>query len=287
MLTVSFKQVLDGVFRAAGLVPDDVGDEIRLAVIQAIGDRYKFAFEYYPWPVFARCEQRFFRPTWDQATTFAAGAEVYFAAAEAYYTANSAPNNPAAGESPATHPAKWTVLTDLHRYVAYEQTGEAAIAAVVGAWNADPRTDVGAIELRWKNTGDGITFAPDVGVPGVWLEFRPRPANFAASLYSATANYAAGAAVYFGDLGEVYVARSATTAGQTPNTHASKWELQEFPDFLELAVKAGALSDYYLGDERPNAAGRQDARFIELLDEQVWQLTKLQGQTGRARFSPR
>lgn len=287
MLTVPFKRVLDGVFKLAGVIPADVSDEINLAVIQAIADRYKFAHSYYPFPVLSRLEQRFFRAAWDAGTTYAAGAEIYSADEDAYYSANEAPDTPAAGESPTTNPEKWTELTEFHRYVAYEQTGETAIDAVTGAWDEDPRAMRSALELRWKNSYEGLTFAPDYAGTSVWLEFRPRPAKFAAEIYSATATYAAGDVVYFPEIGDVYECVTATSAAETPLTHSAKWTLQEMPDFLELAVKAGALADYLTGDERPNAAARWDAKFIELLDEQVWQLTKLQGQTGRARYSPR
>jgi hypothetical protein len=77
-----------------------------------------------------------------------------------------------------------------------------------------------------------------------------------------------------------------TTAGQTPTTHAAKWTLVEFPEFLARAVKVGAYADWLEAEERPQAAGIQESKFIDLLEEQVWQLTKLQGQTGRPNVQP-
>lgn len=283
MLTVTFKSIINGVFHLAGLDPADASDNDLRAVIEAIADRYKTAHEFYKWPVFMDTEERWFRPVWSASSTYAEDDEIYFADADAYYVCTSPAS---AGESPTTAAAKWALLQDFRRIVDYEQAGETAIAAVLGAWDRDPQADAGAQALRYSLRNRGVQFSPDHEETSVWVEFRARAADFAAELYDAAKPYAAGSRVYFPDLGDVYRALEATAAGQTPGTHAAKWARVEFPEFLARAVKAGALSDWLTSDERPNAAAKWDGKFIELLDEQVWQLTKLQGQTGQPDVSP-
>lgn len=283
MLTVPFSSVLNGVFHHAGLDPSDASDPDKLAVIQYIADRFKTGQEYYKWPVYCTVEQRFFRDAWSASTVYSSGAEVYFAAEDAYYTANQATS---AGQSPDTHPAKWTALTDFNHQVDYVQTGKTAIAAVTGAWDEDPRSDRRALELERKVRQQGIGFSPDIEVSSVWLEFRPRATDFAAVIYDATAAYAVGAVVYFPLIGDVYTCATVTAAGQTPATHPAKWTIAQFPEFLARAVKVGAYADWLEAEDRPQAAGIQENKFIDLLEEQVWQLTKLQGQTGRPTVSP-
>lgn len=283
MLTVSFKSVINGVFHLDGLDPDDASDADKRAVIEHIADRYKTAAEYYKWPVLMAIEQRFFRPVWAEASTYAEGDEVYYTPTDAYYTCLAATS---AGEDPEDTPAKWEALTDFHKYVDFEQAGETPIAAVTAAWDVDPRSDSTALQMQGKIRPQGISFNPGITDTSVWLEYRSRPADFAAELYDETAAYAVGDIVYHETEGNVYTCAVATTAGQTPTTTPASWTLVEFPEFLARAVKAGALSDWYTSDEKPQTAERWDAKFIELLEEQVWQLTKLQGQTGQPTVNP-
>ena len=184
------------------------------------------------------------------------------------------------GPGPDDEPDYWEEISAFNHQVDYEQDGETAIGAVFAAWDKDPRVYADAQQLRYKLRRDGISFAPGIEVTSVWLEFRPRARDFAAEIYDAAAAYAVGDLIYYTD-GEVWKCLVATTAAQTPESHAAKWELVEFPEFLARAVKAGALADWLSGDEKPDNADKWEGQFTDRLEAQVWQITKLQGQTGR------
>ena len=283
MLTVTAKSIIDSVFKRSGLDPDDATPADVEALLDYVADRYKAAREYYKWPQFMDTQERLFRPAWDAGETYAEDEEVYFEDDDTYYTCLAATS---AGQSPETNPEKWEELTEFRRIVDWEQDGEDAFEVCTGAWDRDPQSDAEALPLPYSVRNDGIQFGPEVDVTSVWLEIRIRPRKLTATIYDEAEAYADGDGVYFPELdGNVYVANQATTAGQTPGTHASKWDLVPIADFLELAVKAGAQADWLTSDERPRAGVVWDEKFENLLEEQVWQLTKLQGQTGAPNVS--
>lgn len=289
MRTVTFKSVLRGALAREGggnLRTVDASDPTVAQVIEFIADRFRTAWEHYVWPEIFETEERYFRAEWEAGETYAADDEIRFEDSEgtvAYYTPVSA-DLPAAGESPEDEPDKWEELTTFRRFVAFAQEGETEFEACVGAWDRDPEADPEALKLTYRVTRDGILIEPgQCEVASVWLKIRRKCPDFAADVYSALATYAAGDLVYFDDEGDVYRALEATSAGQTPTTNPAKWAIVEFPMIFARAVKAGALADWQRSDGEGSAVKTRDSedRFNELLDEQVWQLTKLQGQTGR------
>lgn len=244
MEMVRFKWVIEGVLRQAGIDPDDASDADILTIIEAIGNRFRAAKEYYRWPVYMTISQRNF------------------------IDAN----------------------TKLIPYETADNT-LAYIGAVTGVWDANPSTNPDATALPYRLEKDGIRLPPDTPGTSAWVEFRDRCENFNALIYDPARGYAFDETVYFpGHEGDGMVWRPTRTgvgptAGQTPENTPSAWELLIFPEFLSRAVKAGAYSDWLASEERPNAAAKWDAKFFELLDEQVWQVTKFQGQTGRPSVS--
>lgn len=280
MLTVSTRSVIEGVFKRFGIVPSGASAADVAAVLEFVSDRLATAKEYYRWPCYTITEQRWFRETWSASDTYAADDEVYYAPLDAYYLCLSATS---AGEDPVDTPAKWEVMTTFNHEVNYAQTGETRISVVLGAWDADPRAEVEALVLPFKLQQNGVGFAPDVEVTSVWLEYLAPADSLAATVWDAAATYAVDDLIYYTD-GEVYKCLVATTAGQDPVDTAASWQLVPFPHFLARAVKAGAMADWALGGEKETSAKLEAAReekFFELLDEQVWQITKMQGQTGR------
>lgn len=285
MLTVSTQSVLEGVFKRVGIVPADASAADIAAVLDFMSDRLATAKEYYRWPVYTIVDQRFFRAVWDAATIYAADAEVYYEPTDKYYTCLS---TTVAGEDPEDTPAKWEELTAFNREVDYAQAGEERIAICLGAYDADPRAAEEASKLLFKLQRDGVGFAPDVGVTSVWLEYLAPADSLAAEVYDVAAPYAIDDLVYFTD-GEVYKTLAATTAGDNPEDDPAMFELVPFPAFLARAVKAGALADWALAGEKETSAKLEKMRednFTDLLDEQVHQIVKMQGQTGRPNVAP-
>lgn len=286
MRTVTYESVLRGVLKREGGGNLAADDGAALLVIEYIADRLRTAWEYYVWPECFVTELRRFRAEYDPALTYAEGVELYFEDSEGtggYWTALEAIG---VGDSPEAEPTMWAALTVLRRFVAFDQAGETEFEACVGAWDADPESDKGALRVGYQVTADGVLLSPACALDGVWLKVRRKCPDFAAEVYDVAEAYGVGRALYYEDLGECFRVLEVTTAGDNPVDEAEKFEQLEFPMILARAVKAGALADWQRSDGEGSAVKTRDSeeRFTDLLDEQVWQLTKLQGQTGKPEY---
>lgn len=290
MRTVPYKSVLRGVLAREGggnLATAAATDPEIARVIEYVSDRFRTAWEFYAWPEIFVTEERTFRAEWDAAATYAEDDEVYFPDEPAgYYRALAATS---AGESPATTAAKWEEMATFARLVEFEQAGETAFEACVGVWDRDPEADPSAVPVPYRVTADGILLPPDYAYATAWLRVRKVCPPLTPLVYDEAATYLPGVEVYFDAIGDVYTCLEATAAGETPATDAAKWAVVPFPMIFARAVKAGALADWQRSDGEGSAVKTRDSeeRFVELLDDQVCQLTKLQGQTGRIDVVPR
>lgn len=193
----------------------------------------------------------------------------------------------AAGQSPIDADY-WAAVDHIRHLVEFSQAGQTVFDACVAAWDKDPESDASAVTVPFRIVTDGVLLPPDYAFDSIWLRVRKACPPLLPVVYDAAATYAVGVEVYFDAIGDVYKCVTSTSAGETPATAAAKWELVPFPMIFSRAVKAGALADWQRSDGEGSAVKTRDSeeRFIELLDEQVWQLTKLQGQTGRLDVRP-
>ncbi len=182
--------------------------------------------------------------------------------------------------------SKFGLLAAFRPYVAYEQTGATAIEAVVECWDADPRSDAAAGRVAFRKDIDGVRFAADQAGP-VWVEFRVRCPDFWWSAEWSAISFTSGTIVYHTASGEVYQASSAATSGDVPGV-AAKWVKRDVPYTFRHAAKWKAVALALLADSQDEKALILDnndpakpGKFQDALEEQVWQYTKLQGQTGR------
>lgn len=301
MHTVTWKSVIDGIFARPGMsVPTAAG--ALNAALEYVASRLRQAWEYYKWPELTVVEYRLFRDTWE-AGVYAAGDEVYhngsYWRATGAVTADDVPGEYGAkgvlvyaeggaiiasadGDylvytNASATPSKWAELIRFRKVVLYAQTDQEEIGAVLGAWTLDPLKDTAAVKVDFSLMGDGAVFPPDYEPDGVWVGYRLRAPEVSPVVYSAEAVYVANDAVYVAP--GAYLVLSTTTAGETPTTAAAKFRAIAMPAWLAPAVKAGAYADLLEADSRSEKAARIENQFIDLLEEQVWQLSKLQGQT--------
>jgi hypothetical protein len=251
MRTVPLKSVFQGVSALLGAELVAPGSPDFIGIMAAVNTWVETGWQYDFWPEFMAVERRAYRPTWNDSDTFAEGAEVFFADDELYYTANLAPNNPAAGESPETNPEKWTELTTFARYIALDQAGLTPIGEVKRVCRNDPEENPESPgELRFDITSRGIVPDRRAGAQ-VYVEFRKRPPVFASDEFDAGTAYAADDVRFYADTWECYKALQATT-GHLP-TDATYWERVDFPAalkrFVEQACYAQALKPDGQGDK--------------------------------------
>lgn len=254
MRTVTFKSVLSGVATRMGLEPAaNLQANQAAALTEYIVDRLQKYWELAAWPEWTTSEQRQFRGNWDSAVTYAMGAEVYYAAQNAYYRSLQDANTAHA----PTDTAWWTPATDLRTYIAFAQSWEPnEIGAVWGVWLDDPRTVDRPRPAAWWIGPEGIWVQGNY--TKVYVEFGFPPPSFSSEAWDPALAYVAGDLVYYGTTGECYEALAAST-GVTPTT-SSSWSKQDFPKILARAVKLAAIADSLREDENIGKASAWDAQ---------------------------
>lgn len=252
MQTVTLRTVLDAIAGLQGAEPVAAGDPDFIAYIASINRHLERGWQHDFFPEWSPTERRAFRDTWNGTDTYAAETEVYFEDDDTYYAANSAPNNPAAGESPATNPEKWTEVTDLVRYVSLTQTGQTVIAEVDRICKNDPIANPrrpGEVPCRITNLG--IVPLATTGAR-VYVTFRPPAPVFAATEWNATDDYDVGDVRYSDDEGDCFKAIQGGVNHAV--TDEAYWERVEFPARLKNFVTIAAYADALRGDDQTGKA---------------------------------
>ncbi len=278
MRTVTYKSLLDGTLRLAGIDPTAPSTSDKLKVMEALAQALRQAHEHWRWPELTIVDQRWFRPVW-VADDYDEDFEVYHQDTDAYYRATAgATETDIPGESDA-----WELLTDFNRHVEWAQEGEVAIEAVLGAWDQDPRAYADALPLAFELGEEGIRFRPSADTPNsVWIEYRLRCPDFTyLSEWSASpGNYTSGDQVYHPATGEIYQATDDVVAAEVPGV-SDDWLRLDVPYMFAIPCKRWAHALFAGSDGAVRKGLMTEEEFTDLLNEQVWQFTKLQGQTGR------
>jgi hypothetical protein len=252
MQTAKLRAVLDAIAALQGSAPVDAGDPDHIAYVASINRHLERGWQHDFFPEWSPTERRAFRDDWLSGTTYAAGDEVYFTDDDAYYSANSAPNTPAAGESPATNPEKWTALTGFAKYVALEQAGKTVIADVSRICKNDPDLNpTRPGEIPHKLTNLGIVPLACSGTR-VYVTFRKPVPQFTSDEWDAAEAYEADDLVYDDASGDCYKALQASTNQAV--TLAAYWERVEFPLRLKNFVSIAAYADALRGDDQTGKA---------------------------------
>lgn len=265
MRTVPLKQIMQGASSLLGAELFAPGSPDFSGAIESINTWLPVGWSYDWWPDLMRTERRAYRPTWASGTTYAGGTEVFFATDELYYTANLTPNNPAAGQSPATAPTRWTALTSFARYVAYDQAGLTPIGEVRRVCRNDPELQPQAPgELRFDVTRRGIVPDRRAGAQ-VYVEFRLQPPQLSAVDYAAGTAYAAGDGCFDPTTWACYTAVAATT-GNAPG-NPTYWALVDLPFFLAAYLQRAVYADRLTADGAADKAGDELARAFNFLTQ--------------------
>lgn len=130
MRTIDYSEVLRGTAALAGglLLADAVADATAFALLRtAHNRRLRIAWEAHCWPDLCPIEQRSFRPPWNAATTYAAGAEVLDIPTLSYFQALQASTGQAPTTAGVTNDAYWAVSQTSYQADAYDATQTYAV----------------------------------------------------------------------------------------------------------------------------------------------------------------
>jgi hypothetical protein len=176
----------------------------------------------------------------------------------------------------------WGVLAEFDRYVAYEQTGFIALGHVLNAYQRNPRIFSNPEEVDFVLSENGVQIIDSV--TGVWLRFRLKTPQLTGGVWSASATYAVGAQVYYSSAtlaGNFYDCIEATSAGQSPDTHAAKWSIVEIPRIFQRYLEHGAYADYLTAEGQNEKAPLESKRAEMMLAQQSFVLANQQQQRQR------
>lgn len=227
--------------------------------------------------------------SFDAATDYGVADVVFYDVTEEFYQMHT--NGPA-GTLP-TDTDYWGVLTEFDPVLEYEQllaggTAATKIGTVFAVWDRDPEKFKNAREYGFQLSGAGVQ-VPGIMPGTVWIEFRKRVPELKGDAYNSSSAYVAGDQVYFAVEGNpnypgnFYNCVSAAIAGQSPSTHAAKWELVEIPArFKRYLVQAG-IEGFLEGDGQVEKSVVKGTRAETLLGREVVRFRAQEGQSWRPR----
>ena len=169
---------------------------------------------------------------------------------------------------------------------------------VLTCYDRDPLVSTRASELSFRLYDNGtvqkLVFSTDPGT--VYAEYRIKRPEFVGDLYDTGVAYAIGSQVYFdsgsntGSLvpvvgkphyGNFYNCLTATTAGQSPATHPSKWQIVQIPYLFSSYAARGSFADWLKSELQLEAAQVAEAEAQNTLTEAVDIVLRQQKQVGR------
>ena len=214
-------------------------------------------------------------------TAYAVGAQVAYAGK--IYQAHTATT----GNLP-TDTSKWGELLAFNRYVAYDQaaqqylgTAPVGLGTVLDVTTDDPRVTTRNATVNWFLSDAGLQVSTNV--PYVWVRHRLRCPILKGATWSSTAAYAVGQQVYYSETtvptaGNFYDVLTATTAAQSPLTHASKFSVVGIPRLFDRYLQQGAFADWLKSEDNTELAIMEGDAAAALLADQQQLLTGQQGQ---------
>lgn len=229
----------------------------------------------------AACAASYGGTDWAASTVYAVGTVVRYPENNRSYACHTAHTSSSTFDA-----TKFGILTPFDKYVGYTQTGQTAIGDVRDVYSQDPRVLKTYETANWTLTVNGVQVPNGPGT--VWLEYRTRFVPLTGGDYSASATYAVGDQILFNSSGSVknfYTCATATSAGESPNTHASKWTLLEIPYLFQPYLVHGAFADVLRMDGQMDKAHQQERLAEQYLEIEAAKLFNLQPQQQRMDMS--
>lgn len=224
---------------------------------------------------------------WLSTETNTLGDVRYWPGTDRYYIYYNSTDS--AGNQP-TNTTYWRVLTDFDRYVAWAQTGQTDLngASILEVWSLNPRTTARGGEVPYELSSNGIQVLR--GLPYAWVEYRQKPPQLKGDAFSAATTYASGNQAYYVSTtaeGNFYDANQATTAGDTPESAPTKWDVVSIPYIFERYLVQYGYGQWLRHDGQDDKAAIEERKAEELLSDQSMQLVGVQQQRRRTQVRTR
>lgn len=289
MITVKLQKAYEAILGALGLNPATAGlsESKKAEIASQINDRVRESYRYAFWPETMVVEERQYRPTWDAATNWAAGDEVFYL--DRYFSSIADGN---VNHSPPTSGDNeyWTeILSGMIRSIDFQQQGATQIARIDTdscVFSRDPMVyGMGSANVvKACLNGDQVVVLDSPVAPYVrakpFVRFQPPEPQFSLTLWDDEVDYGVGDLCFLAAQGECYKALASST-NKNPYTETEYWEPVGFPEFLLKFVKLGVAADRALDEKQAmQLEGKAQMELDRLFDEKL----ESQKQGRRARF---
>lgn len=231
----------------------------------------------------AGCRTSYSASDWVSGYTYAVGTQVRNAVDGHFYQCITA--HTAGGSFDVT---KFGLLTAFDRYVGYSQAWESNALGEVfyPAWDKDPRLTTKRVGLPFWLSENGAQFTTlKSATVKVWLQFRLRRPELSGEAWDSAATYASGSQVYYLNaamtVGNFYTANAVTSAGESPATTPSKWDLVQIPYIFRGYLIEAGYADWLTADGQDSKGTKHEGLALGYLELEVDKLTRQQGQVRR------
>lgn len=171
------------------------------------------------------------------------------------------------------------------------------VGELLDVYHRDPLTDGRATSILERLLTYRETACAKVTTPGsVWIKYRLRSPHLTGDSFDPGVDYYPGAQIWFdtgGDsglftpapgkpfTGNFYTCTTATTAGQTPLTQPSRWELVKIPAIFGKYLTRAVAADYLRSEAQFDQSAAMEADAESLRVAEIDKLLRQQGQDGR------
>lgn len=160
--------------------------------------------------------------------------------------------------------------------IGYTQTGESEIDVLMDAWIDSPVMISYPRAQGYIVTQDGFQMISSAGgfmgtngyvsyntnpANPVYLYYRLAPYNYSGSTYDSTATYVAGQYIYYTmtsgsgtGTGDFYKCVATTSAGESPESAATKWTIQPLPEMIAQPLVWQTYGDWLVQDGQADKA---------------------------------
>lgn len=189
-----------------------------------------------------------------------------------------------------TNTTYWGRLISFDPYILHAQTGQTVIETPFNVWRENPDAVTGGGgELPFTESRNGVQVLASPLPAEVWLEFRGAPPQLTGATLDLTATYAVDEQVYFATTtngafaSDFYTVATATSAAQTPATHASKFSVVEIPARFRTALIHFSAAHWLRaqGATRRDDADREESMAFSALGAELARLRSQSGQRTR------
>lgn len=222
----------------------------------------------------AESKQSYAGDSWVTGTSYVVGDTVLYDVDGLYYTAHTAHTASGTLTPDATGGNdKWGVLTELDKYVAWEQTGENKIGDVLEVWDYNPRTNNKSEPQPFYQSENGVQVLNGPNI--VYVEYRQLLPSLFFSPWATGSDYDEDDVVRFPATGaefDLYKATSGHTPSSSndPKDSNAPWALTQIPRDFSAYLSHGAASSMLQTDEKEQLALAQEQyaerALMELLD---------------------